>query len=58
MVTVFTDLKGIEFADEKIRLGDTFMDRYEDPAVHNQNKQIGITPVEQDDSMESKEQKN
>lgn len=51
VVTVFTDLKGITFADEKIRLGDTFMDRYEDPAVHNQNKQIGIAPVEQDDQI-------
>ncbi len=51
VVTVFTDLKGIDFAEKKVRLGDTFMDRYEDPSVHNQNKQIGIRPVEADDAM-------
>ena len=51
VVTVFTDLKGIQFADQKIRLGDTFMDRYEDPSIHNQNRQIGIAPVEHDDTM-------
>ncbi len=42
VVTVFTDLKGICFADKRVRLGDEFMDRYEDPKIHNQNKQIGI----------------
>jgi hypothetical protein len=51
VVTVFTDLKGIQFAREKIRLGDTFMDRYEDPDVHNQNRQIGISPAEKDNLM-------
>lgn len=43
VVTVFTDLKGIQFADRLVRLGDEFMDRYEDPEIHNQNKRIGIT---------------
>jgi len=42
VVTVFTDLKGIRFADKLIRLGDEFMDKYEDPEIHNQNKRIGI----------------
>ncbi len=42
VVTVFTDLKGICFADKLIRLGDEFMDKYEDPEIHNQNKRIGI----------------
>lgn len=42
VVTVFTDLKGIRFADRLVRLGDEFMDRYEDPEIHNQNKRIGI----------------
>lgn len=42
VVTVFTDLKGIQFADRCIRLGDVFMDKYEDPERHNQNKRIGI----------------
>lgn len=42
VITVFTDLKGIQFAERLVRLGDKFMDKYEDPGVHNQNKQIGI----------------
>lgn len=42
VVTVFTDLKGIRFADRLVRLGDEFMDKYEDPEIHNQNKRIGI----------------
>ncbi|MCR5033703.1 MAG: glycosyltransferase family 52 protein, partial [Lachnospiraceae bacterium] len=41
-VTVFTDLKGIAFADEVIRLGDAFMDKYEDPEIHNQNARAGL----------------
>ena len=48
VVTVFTDLKGIRFADKLVRLGDEFMDRYEDPEIHNQNKRIGI--VEKEDA--------
>lgn len=54
VVTVFTDLKGIDFANQKIRLGDTFMDAYENPEIHNQNKQIGIIPVEKDAELEDK----
>lgn len=46
VVTVFTDLKGIQFADKLVRLGDEFMDRYEDPEKHNQNKRMGITEKE------------
>lgn len=46
VVTVFTDLKGIRFADKLVRLGDTFMDKYEDPEIHNQNKRIGIAEIE------------
>lgn len=42
VVTVFTELRGIQFADEVIRLGDAFMDKYEDPTVHNQNAQAGL----------------
>lgn len=48
VVTVFTDLKGIRFADKLVRLGDEFMDKYEDPEIHNQNKRIGI--AEKDDT--------
>ena len=42
VVTVFTDLKGIRFGDKLVRLGDEFMDQYEDPEKHNQNKRMGI----------------
>lgn len=45
-VTVFTDLTGIQFADKLVRLGDEFMDQYEDPEKHYQNKRIGITKKE------------
>ena len=48
VVTVFTDLKGIRFADKCVRLGDAFMDKYEDPEIHNQNKRIGILEKEKD----------
>lgn len=42
VITVFTDLTGIQFADKLVRLGDEFMDKYEDPEKHNQNKRMGI----------------
>ncbi len=48
VVPVFTDLKGIRFADKLVRLGDEFMDRYEDPEIHNQNKRIGIIEKDTD----------
>ncbi len=40
VVSVFTELGSITFADEKERLGRYFMDRYEDPEVHNQNEKV------------------
>lgn len=40
VVSVFTELGSIEFADEKERLGRYFMDKYEDPEIHNQNEKI------------------
>lgn len=39
-VGVFTDMKGISFADEVVRLGPDFMDKYEEPQIHRQNEQI------------------
>lgn len=48
VVTVFTDLKGVRFADRLVRLGDEFMDKYEDPEIHNQNKRIGIAEKKED----------
>ncbi|MDR0963890.1 MAG: glycosyltransferase family 52 protein [Clostridium sp.] len=39
-VGVLTEMKGIKFAKETVRLGPDFMDRYEDPLIHRQNEQI------------------
>ena len=40
VVAVLTEVKAIQFADEAVRLGPDFMDKYEDPLVHRQNEQI------------------
>ncbi len=40
VVSILTVVDGIEFADEKIMLGNDFMDLYEDPLLHRQNEQI------------------
>lgn len=40
VVAVLTEIKAIQFADELVRLGEDFMDRYEAPQVHRQNEQI------------------
>ena len=40
VVSVYTVTDSIEFADEKIYLGDDFMDKYEEPSVHRQNEAI------------------
>jgi len=40
VVAVFTEIKAIQFAEESIRLGEEFMDKYEDPMVHRENEQI------------------
>ncbi|MDL2301542.1 glycosyltransferase family 52 protein [Lachnospiraceae bacterium OttesenSCG-928-D06] len=39
-VAVLTEIKAIDFADEVVRLGESFMDKYEDPLIHRQNEQI------------------
>lgn len=41
IVSVFTELDEIKFADEMIRLGSDFMDKYEPHEMHNQNEVIG-----------------
>ena len=41
IVSVFTELDDIKFADEMIRLGPEFMDRYEPHEMHNQGEVIG-----------------
>ena len=40
VVGVFTEVKNLHFAEECIRLGADFMDKYEDPLIHRQNEQI------------------
>ncbi len=44
-VTVLTEMKAIRFADEIVRLGEDFMDAYEDPLIHRQNEQIGVERI-------------
>lgn len=39
-VSVLTEMKAVQFADETVRLGADFMDAYEDPLIHRQNEQI------------------
>lgn len=40
VVGVLTEMKGILYADETVRLGPDFMDQYEDAHIHRQNEQI------------------
>lgn len=40
VVGVFTELSGLSFARETIRLGPPFMDKYETPEIHRQNDLI------------------
>lgn len=41
VVSVLTETKAIQFADEAVRLGPDFLDAYEDPKIHRQNEAIG-----------------
>ncbi len=40
LISVFTQVKNIDFAGECILLGEDFMDRYEAPEIHRQNEVI------------------
>lgn len=40
VVAVLTEIKAIQFAEETVRLGEDFMDKYENPLIHRQNEQI------------------
>ena len=40
VIAVFTEVKGIRFAKESVRLGPDFMDKYEAPEIHRQNEMI------------------
>ena len=50
VITIYTDLTHIDFADKKTRLGSTFMDRYEDPSLHDLNAGIGVN-TDRDDPL-------
>lgn len=40
VVGVLTEMKGITYADETVRLGPDFMDKYEEAHIHRQNEHI------------------
>ena len=40
VVSVYTSLDLMEFADEKVKLGNDFMDKYEDPSVHRKAEAV------------------
>ena len=40
VVGVLTEVRNLDFAEECVRLGPDFMDRYENPLIHRQNEQI------------------
>ena len=40
LVSVYTVVDSIKFVDEKLFLGDDFMDKYEAPEIHRLNEQI------------------
>lgn len=50
VITIYTDLTHVDFADRKTRLGSTFMDRYEDHALHDLNDGIGVN-TDRDDPL-------
>lgn len=40
VISVFTEMKAVKFAEEIVALGADFMDKYEEPSIHRQNEQI------------------
>lgn len=40
VISVYTQIADIHFADEIVRLGHDFMDKYEDPMIHRKDEQI------------------
>ena len=40
VISVLTEIKAIQFADEVVRLGPDFLDKYEEPSIHRQNEMI------------------
>ena len=39
-ISVLTEVKGIRFAKECVKLGTDFMDKYEEASIHRQNEFI------------------
>lgn len=54
VVAVLTEVKAIQFADTIVRLGEDFMDKYEDPAIHRQNESVGITRLKEPTEIKAK----
>ena len=42
MISVFTEVEALKFADSSVWLGPDFMDKYEDPARHKQNEMTNL----------------
>lgn len=40
VISVYTEMTGVQFAEEVVELGDDFMDQYEDPLLHRFEEQI------------------
>lgn len=40
VVSVLTETRAIQFAEEVVKLGPDFLDKYEDPEIHRQNEMI------------------
>ena len=40
VVSVYTEMTAVKFAEEIVVLGDDFMDKYEDPLLHRFDEQI------------------
>ena len=40
VVSVLTETRAIQFAEEIVKLGPDFLDKYEDPEIHRQNEMI------------------
>ena len=42
VISVFTEVEALKFADSSVWLGPDFMDKYEDPALHKQNEMTNL----------------
>ena len=42
VISVFTEVEALKFADSSVWLGPDFMDKYEDPSLHKQNEMTNL----------------